>query len=176
MKLFDLPLFNFINHGLSSHALNIVMPMISRLGGGELYFLIGVMLLFLKKREYKILGIVLLAGLTLSYYVVGVLKVFIARPRPFVALGNVILLGDMSTTPSFPSNHAVGAFMIATLLASQLKKRTLFYSVLLYLFAVLVSFSRVYIGVHYPSDVLAGAVIGVVVGLILVKIESSLRA
>lgn len=170
LHFFDLPVFNLINHTLSCQVLNFVMPLVSRLGGGELYFLVGFLLLFSKKRETKMLGIFLIAGLTISYYIVGFLKVFTARPRPFIALTNVILLGPADKTPSFPSNHAVTAFMTAFLLASHFKKYILFY-----LLAAAVAFSRVYIGVHYPSDILAGAVVGIVIGWLLVKISSSLR-
>ena len=166
IKLFDLPVFNFINHTLSNHFFNVVMPVISRLGGGELYLLIGILLLLSKKREFKMMGIVLLAGFTLSYYIVGALKIIIARPRPFAALANVILLSSVDKTPSFPSNHAVTAFMVATFLSGRFKKYILFYS-----FAALVAFSRIYIGVHYPSDVIAGAVIGIAIGLLLVKLD-----
>jgi undecaprenyl-diphosphatase len=170
-KIFDIPVFDFINHTISNDLFNIVMPMISRMGQGELYFLIGIMLLLLKKREFKLLGIALLAGLTLSYYIAGTLKILVARPRPFVALTNVILLGSMDKTPSFPSGHATSAFMIAVLLSGRFKKYALFYA-----FAALVAFSRVYIGVHYPSDVIAGSLIGAAIGFFLTKTLSSLRA
>lgn len=171
MHFFDLPIFNFINHTLSNQPFNFIMPIISRFGGGELYFIIGALLLFSKKRENKMLGIFLIAGLTVSYYIVGFLKVMIARPRPFIGLTNVILLTTMEKTPAFPSNHAVTAFMTASLLVNRFRKHILFYSL-----AALVAFSRVYIGVHYPSDVLAGAVIGCLIGWFLNYILSTIRS
>ena len=168
-QIFDISVFNFINHTLSSQRLNFIMPVVSHLGGGELYFMIGVLLLFSKKREDKMLGIFVIAGLTISYYIVGLLKILVARPRPFVALTNVILLGPAEKSPSFPSSHAVTAFITASLLASRFKKYVLFY-----LLASVVAFSRVYIGVHYPSDVLAGAVIGILIGWLLVRTKEML--
>jgi undecaprenyl-diphosphatase len=169
-KLFDLPIFNFVNHGLSNHLFDVIMPTISRIGQGELYFLIGIVLLFSKKREFKMLGIILLAGLTVSYYMVGTLKIFVARPRPFVTLTNVVLLGAMDKTPSFPSGHAASAFMVAVLLSSCFKRHILFF-----LLAALIAFSRVYVGVHYPSDCIAGAVIGIVIGLFLTRTLYAIR-
>ena len=166
INCFDTNGLNFINHTLSNQYLNIFMPLVSRLSGGELYFALGLLLLFSRKKELKTLGIALLAGLTISYYIVGVLKVLIARPRPFTVLANVILLGPMDKSYSFPSNHAVTAFMAASLFAGRFKKMgALFYSL-----AVLVAFSRVYIGVHYPSDVICGAVIGIIIGSLLKKL------
>jgi len=145
------------------------MPFISRLGGGELYFVLGVALLFSRKKEVKTLGILLIAGLTISFYTASILKVLIARPRPYVALTNVILLGAAEKSYSFPSSHAVSAFMIASLLSSHFKKYVLFY-----LLAAVIAFSRVYMGVHYPSDVIVGAAIGTLIGYFLVKVSSSL--
>jgi undecaprenyl-diphosphatase len=169
LKAFDVSWFNVINHDLSNPVLNVIMPAISRLGGGELYFVLGVIFLFSKRKEVRMFGVFVLAGLTVSYYAANLIKVFVARPRPFVALTNVILLGPMAKSYSFPSAHATQAFMMAAMLAGRFKKYILFYSL-----AALVAFSRIYVGVHYPSDVLAGAVIGIVVGLFLAKMYKDL--
>lgn len=169
VEFFDVPVFNFINQSLSNHILNIAMPFISRMGGGELFFVIGFLLLFSRKKEFKTMGVVLLAGLTISYYAVSVLKVFIARPRPFVSVENAILLGHATKTYSFPSGHSTMSFMSAVLLSSLFKRHILFY-----LFAVAVCLSRVYMGMHYPSDVLAGALIGAAIGYFLVRINKRL--
>lgn len=166
MRLFDISVFNFVNHTLSNQFFNFIMPVISRLGGGELYLALGLLLLFSRKKEFKLLGILLIAGLTISYYTVAFLKILVARPRPFIELANVILLGPLEKNYSFPSNHAVTAFMAAILLSNRFKKQAIFY-----LLAALMAFSRVYMGVHYPSDVLAGAVIGYLIGWFLVKVD-----
>lgn len=163
MRAFDVLVFNFINHGLSNQACDLAMPIISRLGGGVLYFLLGIFFIFQKKREDKLLGIFLIAGLTISYYIVGFMKVLVARPRPFIALHDTILLGMAEKSFSFPSNHAVTAFMVAFLLADRFKMHAVFY-----LLASLVAFSRIYMGVHYPTDVIFGAVLGCLIGWLLV--------
>jgi len=172
MGSFDVLVFNFINHGLSNPFCDFIMPLISRLGGGILYFLLGVFFLFSKKKETKLLGVFLIAGLTISYYSVGFMKILFSRPRPFIALPSAILLGAVEKGFSFPSNHAVISFMAAFLLASRFKMY-----IMLYLFASLVAFSRVYVGVHYPSDVISGAMIGCLIGwgllLIWRKIEAN---
>lgn len=162
MESFDISIFHFVNHDLSNPLLNLLIPLISKFGSGELYFVPGILLLFSRKKEFKTLGILILAGLTVSYYITGFLKILIARPRPFVALPDAILLGTIEKNYSFPSNHSVTAFMMAALLSKDFKKYTLFYSL-----AGIVAFSRIYIGVHYPSDVIVGAIIGVVIGLFL---------
>lgn len=165
MASFDVLVFNFINHGLSNQFCDFIMPLISRLGGGILYFLLGILFLFLKKKETKLLGVFLIAGLTISYYSVGFMKILFARPRPFITLPNAILLGAVEKGFSFPSNHAAISFMAAFLLASRFKMHIIFYFL-----ASLVAFSRVYIGVHYPSDVIGGAIIGCLIGWILLHV------
>lgn len=169
VRFFDIPVFNFINNTLSNRLFDLVMPVITYFGASELYVILGIGLLFSRKKEFKTLGVVLLAGITISYYIVAILKVFVARPRPFMSLTNVILLSRAERTYSFPSNHAVTIFMVAALFTGHFRKYALFYS-----FAALICFSRVYIGVHYPADVLIGAIIGSLIGWFLIKLDRSL--
>lgn len=86
------------------------------------------------------------------------------RPRPFIAHPGVVhLLVSHSTDASFPSDHAAAAFAIATVLL--LAHRRLGF--LVSLSGVLVSYARVYVGDHYPSDVAGGAVVGVGAALVV---------
>jgi undecaprenyl-diphosphatase len=88
----------------------------------------------------------------------------IDRARPFVAHpAQSHLLISRSTDPSFPSDHATGAFAIAV--AIWLYDRT--FGAVFLILAVLVSFARVYVGTHYPGDVLGGAVLGALVAVCL---------
>lgn len=161
----DRSVFFFINHGLSNPFFDFSMPVISEISGGPILFAVSFALLFSKKKEIKLLGLTMLAGLTVSFYIVSGLKVLIARPRPFLVLTNVMLLAQEKSM-SFPSHHAAVSFMAAAVLTAYFKR----YAAFLYSLAALVAFSRVYIGVHYPSDVLAGAAIGTLIGYFLVRI------
>jgi membrane-associated phospholipid phosphatase len=86
----------------------------------------------------------------------------VERVRPFVDHPHAKLLISHARDPGFPSDHATGAFAIAT--ALWLHDRTI--GAVALVLAAIVAFARVYVGVHYPSDVVAGALIGFAVALI----------
>jgi undecaprenyl-diphosphatase len=90
-----------------------------------------------------------------------IFKYSFLRARPCIVLEDVRLLVGCTKLPSFPSNHAVNACVLATLTSLYLPRLWLPATAL----AILVGYSRVYVGVHYPLDVLAGSVLGIVVAL-----------
>ena len=92
------------------------------------------------------------------------LKPFFARPRPFVTLPELCVLGHLPSSLSFPSGHTITAFAIGTML-SICHRRDLWVVLLCLSFAVLCGYIRVFIGVHYPTDVLAGALLGGVIAV-----------
>jgi undecaprenyl-diphosphatase len=92
-----------------------------------------------------------------------VFKQVCLRTRPCIALEGVRLLVGCPNSPSFPSNHAVNASTLATLVGLYRPRLWLPAAAL----AVLVGYSRIYVGAHYPLDVLAGGVLGVVVAVVL---------
>lgn len=146
--------------GMRSPALTIVMEAITYLGS----FLSGVIivgiLLWLRKRgEAKMV----LGGILLNGAIIFPIKHLVARARPDNALIAVDWLVDTAEY-SFPSGHAAMSFMMAALLSGIFGKKYFFYSV-----AFLIAFSRLYLGVHYLSDVVAGAMIGFVLGSVILR-------
>ncbi|HTX61790.1 MAG TPA: phosphatase PAP2 family protein [Methanobacterium sp.] len=117
-----------------------------------------------------------LAALVLSNLLVILLKYVIAEPRPFLTLNNVVLL-TAENGSSFPSGHTASSFAAASVIGLKYYNRAqgkywLIYPLLL--FAVVVGFSRIYVGVHYPYDVIFGAMLGVVCGLTILKYEDQI--
>lgn len=94
----------------------------------------------------------------------GVFHFFIHRARPFVTLSEVITVGYTPSSYSFPSGHTALAFAMAAAYCMVFPHRIETYIVLS--IALLVGFSRIYMGVHYPSDVLAGMVLGTACGTV----------
>ena len=99
------------------------------------------------------------------------LKRSFERDRPPVADPIPEPLVETPSTYSFPSGHATVSFACATVLALAVPRLR----VPLYALAVLISFSRVYVGVHFPLDVIAGAVLGVAIAIALRTLEAVLR-
>ncbi|MBN1526725.1 MAG: phosphatase PAP2 family protein [Candidatus Omnitrophica bacterium] len=162
----DVRLFYLLNSGFINPFFDLIMPFVSALATGEFLALVGMVLFVSRKKEYKTAGLLLLAGLTLSYNIVFILKYLIARPRPYMFLAGVHLLAE-SDGPSLPSAHTVMAFMAATVIAPAVKR---YVAVIVFILAAIAGFSRIYLGVHFPLDVLAGAVIGCTLGYILIRI------
>jgi undecaprenyl-diphosphatase len=110
-------------------------------------------------------------AILISESISGALKEWIERDRPAVADPSPPTLVDLPVTYSFPSGHATVSFACATTLALAVPRLTW----PLFTLAALISFSRVYVGVHYPLDVLAGAALGVVIAIALRTLAAALR-
>jgi undecaprenyl-diphosphatase len=114
-----------------------------------------------------------LAALVLGFVSSEVLKSLVMQSRPFVSLPDVRLLISPPSSYSFPSVNATYAFAAssgASLTARRLLGRPPVWGWGFLALAVAVSYSRVYVGVHYPSDVLSGAIIGISMGWLVASI------
>lgn len=128
---------------------------------GEIWLTLALILL-LRPGTRKCGAAILLAmvfGLILGN---GVIKNVVARPRPFVSYPELHRLVDPGGEFSFPSGHTLTSFCAATALFCFYKKP----AAAAYVLAALIGFTRLYVAVHYPTDVLAGAVLGIVLGTI----------
>lgn len=131
---------------------------ISKSGDGYLYVLTGLFFLFTRNQEVLSVLFAGLIAFAIELPVHAILKKLTKRKRPFNKIGTLHHLIKPPKSLSFPSGHSAAAFIFATLI------KILFPSlaILLYSWAGLVGFSRVYLGVHYPSDVIVGMVLGFV--------------
>lgn len=161
----DQALFAFVNLELANPVTDIVMPIVT--SDNLLRILYGVaMLLLLWKGSPRLRWMVLFSAMVLlltDQLAANFLKEWIARPRPCHVIGEVHLLVGCGSGFSMPSAHAANAFGQASLFSYRYRQVRWY----LYLSASLIAVSRVFVGVHYPGDVLAGAIVGAAVGLSL---------
>lgn len=140
--------------------LDNIMIFVSALGdGGFIWIALGLLFLFMgrKHKIWQKRGLFLLLSLAANALVCNLLlKPLVARTRPYDLLGYDILIPPVEDA-SFPSGHTSASFAAATAIYAMDKK----WGMAAYAFAALMGFSRLYLGVHFPTDVLAGAVIGV---------------
>lgn len=153
-------------HG--SMIVNNIVKFITMLGDdGLIWIVLGVCFLLFKKTRKS--GFVMLISLAVGFVLNDfVLKVIISRPRPFAVNEDILAFiesvgYDLPSGYSFPSGHAYSAFNCAVILMLFNKKNG-YYALPL---AILISLSRIFMCVHYPTDVLAGAVLGIITALIV---------
>ncbi|MGL6298302.1 MAG: phosphatase PAP2 family protein, partial [Methanobacteriaceae archaeon] len=141
----------------------------------------AILMLLLGDEKTKKLGIWAIITMVIIQIVVSIIKVTVGEPRPFETLANVRVLDPIGGY-SFPSGHSTLSFALGILLGANYKiKAKLFkdkngnpreFSAIypLLIFAAIVAFSRPYVGVHYPFDVISGSLIGVIIGIIMLKL------
>ena len=150
----------WVREYISCPFLDVIMKWISFLGdNGMIWISITILFLFFTKtqqKKWRTWGIVLGISLIVSSLITNVLlKPFIARLRPYDVLLLDIILPPLSDY-SFPSGHTTAAFTSAVVLWHI----NHIFGVGAFLFAVMIAFSRIYLAVHYTTDVLVGAIIG----------------
>lgn len=165
---FDWAVFQFAEKYLWSPFLDVLMPFITKLGdGGVIWIVLAVLLLFFKK--YRKFGMMMVTALLLTLLINdNILKPLIGRARPFdlEAWKGLFVYPELVPRPhglSFPSGHTSSSFAAAVVLIFTGKKRMYIPPLIL---AFLIAFSRIYVQVHYCTDVLAGMVVGTLYGLL----------
>jgi undecaprenyl-diphosphatase len=153
----DLGLLHWVNSACSNWLFDATLPVITYLGSTYMGFLFGLILFISTKSGRSTLFYMISFGINAAIF--EALKYGLKRSRPFVIHDVILRISSEEASrldSSFPSAHSTIAFMIATTLSHRYGKyRYLWYSI-----AGLVALSRVYLGVHYPSDVFAGVAIG----------------
>jgi undecaprenyl-diphosphatase len=154
----DTQLFYFINVTLQNVVFDWLMPFITdKKHWFPVWGMVIVLLIWKGGKEGRMILVFIIPLIFLSDQLSSsILKPFFGRIRPCIALDNINLLVGRSKAFSFPSSHAVNFFALATYFGFYFRKYIWWFM----LVAVLVASSRVFVGVHYPFDVTAGAIIG----------------
>jgi len=164
----DIHLLYIINLNLQNSVLDVLMPIITYAGTQIFWIVICALLFVFGGEKGKNVAIICIIALLIGYFITEALKYIIIRPRPFYELHGLRFL-TYESGYSFPSGHAIAAFTGCTIIG---KKYDYFYPLIA--FACLIAFTRIYLGVHYPSDVILGAAIGVITSLIVLRYEKEI--
>ena len=157
----DAGILLFIQNNLRSSLLTQVCEFLSSYGVIVMAVYFVIMLIWDKRKIFPIASACVVGGL-MGQYITSYLKHLVKRPRPFLEISALVPL-HRSKSYSFPSGHTVLAFSVAFIAYRILQKK---YSIPALCIAALVAFSRLYMGVHYPTDILGGICIGYLVGFI----------
>jgi len=151
----DTYLFFIINQRLQHPFLDVIMPFITN----RAYILFAIIIIPVLFKEWR-KGIFAIALAFVAFIIAdtsaNILKHIFERQRPCQSLEGVRLLVGCTKSFSFPSNHATNAFSVAMIFYYFFRWTAL----MVFPIAILVAFSRIYVGVHYPSDVIAGIIWG----------------
>jgi undecaprenyl-diphosphatase len=156
----DHTIFFDINHGITNPIFDVFFPSLRYL---TYVFWFTLIVYFLLKKERKLALLItvgIIAGAVLTYPI----KFLIDRTRPYDQIETARVLTPHESDPSFPSGHTEMSFLAATVVSRFHPG----YGKYLYAFSFMVALSRIYVGVHFPGDVIGGAIIGIFVGRLMI--------
>ena len=148
--------------------LDRVMWLVTQLGNMLTAFIAAFLLFILYDRR---LAIVIIIGTLTLWLLVVIIKALSERERPFLSLDKTRVIGWREKGGSFPSGHTTQIFFLMTLFILHFQPG-IAWTVIGYAVAALVGFTRIYVGAHYPRDVIAGMVLGSVWGILATLLDS----
>lgn len=150
---------------------NSIMTMITDLGNMAFVW-IAIAIVLIISKKYRKIGFMVLAALLISTILgEGILKNLVRRPRPCFYIPQAELIIKKPTSYSFPSGHSMSSFAAAGVLSKYLRK----YVVVFYGLASLIAFSRLYLYVHYPTDVIIGMILGIIISRFVIYIFNKIK-
>lgn len=165
-QIMDIKILDFIDTHLRIPFLDRIMKMITCLGNvGMVWILLSIYLV--NSGNYRTEGYMVIISLIMTAIIgEGLIKNLIRRSRPSIKINQRILLISRPRTYSFPSGHAASSFAAAGVFIRLNSNLSIYITVL----AVLIAFSRLYLNVHYPSDVITGVGLGLLCSILVCNV------
>lgn len=162
----DISILNLIQN-LKSPLMDKIMTTITAFGNMGIFWIL-LIIIFLTTKEYKKMAKYMIICLLVNIIIVNlIIKPAVGRQRPFEIVEGIKLLVLKPQDPSFPSGHSAISFCMLTTILFFSKSKTI--NIMASLLAILISFSRLYLYVHFPSDVFCGIIFGILSSLITLK-------
>lgn len=162
----DANILLWIQEHLRSDVLTPAVTFLTHLGNAGMIWIALTIVLLCFRRTRKA-GILSACSMLVTFLIANViLKNAVARIRPYEVVAGLQLLIERQKDLSFPSGHSASSFAAAVTMFLECPKK---YSVWALILAGLIAASRLYVGVHYPTDVLAGILVGTVVAILICK-------
>ena len=159
----DSQIYQFINLSYHNPFLDNLSLLICYLGVITTILIIAILIAYFDKKKGKRVASLLIIGAILSVCLTFLFKYTVLRPRPYTLIDNAILLA-VELDPSFPSGHTVNSTVLAYTLTREYNKK------IFMLIPLFVGLSRIYIGAHYPSDIICGFILGIFIVILSEKI------
>lgn len=156
LERFDNIFLELINGKINNKFLDSFMYRITNIGGATFIMTFTIFLIVFGNSAWRYIGVEALLSLAISQFIVISLKMLLNRERPYNILEHLNTFGIELRDYSFPSGHTTASFSLATTIALNIPRL----SVLVFIIAMTIGISRIYLGVHYPTDVLAGMIVG----------------
>lgn len=163
LKKFDDLFIEIINNRMRTKYLDYIMYRITHLGSAAFSAILMFSFIFFGNQNIRNIGLELFLVLGISQIIVHSLKKILSRERPYKILEQLNTFGINLKDYSFPSGHSAASFSLATTIALNIPRL----SIVVFFLAILVAISRIYLGVHYPTDVAAGIIIGFSASLLI---------
>lgn len=163
LESIDASVFVFINSSMSNSISDFLMPIVTNDWLLRIVYGLTMVLLLIRgdKRQRWIVAVSALVLLASDQLAAGLLKPLIGRIRPCHSISDVHLLINCSSAFAMPSAHAANAFGQAALFGTAWPNTRCY----LYFLAAVIALSRIFVGVHYPGDILVGAALGILLGV-----------
>ncbi len=167
---FDFSVLNGIQNALQCGFLDTVIPILTHLGHGVVWAVFGLIFLFMKKQRFN--GICILSALIATVIISEfIIKPLFLRERPYMLNPEFTLLIPEPSGTSFPSSHTSTSFASALQFFRVNKKA----GIGAMIFAGIIGFTRLYLYVHFPTDILGGIVLGLITGFGVIFISGKIR-
>jgi undecaprenyl-diphosphatase len=165
----DVKMLNLINKKFRYAILDKIMPLITAMGNGGIVWVI-ISICLMNSKHYRVEGYMIITSLIVTTIIgEGLIKHVIKRTRPFDNMKENKLLISKPITYSFPSGHTASSFAAAGILIMMDNQL----SILVVILASLIAFSRIYLNVHYPTDVVIGIILGLLCSRLVINIFHS---